>query len=81
MPLPLVSPVMTSQPASLVAVHWHPVDVVTAALPVAPSASTDALVGETENEQLAPAWVTVKTCPAMVKSPNLNWVPALGATA
>jgi hypothetical protein len=64
--VPLAPEVMESHPALLVAVHAHPLVVVTATVPVPPLAATDWLVGAIVNVQAggaggagAAAWLTV----------------------
>jgi hypothetical protein len=58
------------QEALSLAVHAHPDAVVTeTVLLVAPAADGNAVVGDTLNEQLAPACVTVNVFPATVRVP------------
>ena len=59
---------MVIHDALSLAVHAHPDAVVTeTVLPVVPAADGDAVVGDTVNEQLAPACVTVNVFPATVR--------------
>jgi len=56
LPFPLDPLVIVSQLALSLAVQVHPVVVVTeTVLPVVPAAAGDAVVGDTVNEQFAPA--------------------------
>jgi hypothetical protein len=50
-PVPVAPEVMESHPALLVAVHAHPLVVVTPTVPVPPVAATDWLVGAIVNVQ------------------------------
>ncbi len=76
-PVPLAPDVMVSQVAGLVAVQAQPDVVVTVPLAEPPDAVNDRVVGDTEKEQGAPAWVTVTTFPAMVSAPDRDVVEAL----
>jgi hypothetical protein len=80
-PEPLDPPVTVTQLAPLVAVHAHPVSVVTATLPVPPAAPTACVDDEVLNEQLAPDCVTVKVLPAIVNVPVRDDVVVAAATA
>ena len=55
--------------SGLVAVQVQPVKVVTAIEPFVEPKLTAALLGEIPNVQGAPAWFTVKFCPATVTTP------------
>ena len=76
-PVRLAPDVMVSQVAGLVAVQAQPDVVVTVPLAEPPDAVNDRVVGDTEKEQGAPAWVTVTTFPAMVSAPDRDVVEAL----
>ena len=68
------------QLALLAAVQAQPDVVVTATLAAPPLAVGDALVGDTENEQGAPACVIVTVCPAIVIVPVCGVVAVFAAT-
>ena len=72
---------MVIQPTLLVAVQLHPVPAVTVTVPVV---AADVVrfddVGLIVNVQGAPAWVTLKVCPAIVIEPVREVVPVLAAT-
>ena len=72
---------MVIHPTLLVAVQLHPVPAVT---PTVPVAAADVVrfddVGLIVNVQGAPAWVTLKVCPAIVIEPVRDVVPVLAAT-
>ena len=76
---PLLPAVIVSQLLLLVAVHEQPAPAVTPTLPVLAMEATDALKEEMEYVQGAAAWLTVKTCPAMVKDPDREPVVVLAA--
>jgi hypothetical protein len=78
---PLDPPVTVTQLAPLVAVHAHPVVVVTSTLPVPPAAATACVEAERLNVQLAPVCVTVNVLPAMVSVPVRDVVAVVAATA
>jgi len=80
LPLPLAPAVIVTQPTLLAAVQLHPLPAVTPMLPLPPPAAYDALVGEIEYVQLAPAWLTVNVCPAIVNVPLLELVLVFAAT-
>jgi uncharacterized protein YhhL (DUF1145 family) len=66
LPVPFDPAVTVTQLAPLVAVHAHPVVVVTATLPVPPAAANAWFDAEMLNAQPAAACVTVKLRPAIV---------------
>ena len=69
------------QPTLLVADQLHPVPAVT---PTVPVAAAEVVrfddVGLIVNVHGAPAWVTLKVCPAIVIEPVREVVPVLAAT-
>jgi hypothetical protein len=70
LPLPLAPLVIVSQVgAFVVAVHAHPVAVVTLLEPDAPAAAADRLDGEMLNEQVPAAWFTVNVWPPTDNEP------------
>jgi hypothetical protein len=70
LPLPLALPVTINQVGMLlVALHEQPAGAVIAVDPVPPPAATDALIGDSEYVQAAPAWLTVNVCPPIVSVP------------
>jgi hypothetical protein len=68
------------QDTLFVAVHVHPLWVVTLTLPVPPDELNDWLVGEIVKAQDIPCWVMVKVCPAIVRVPVLWLVDVLVET-
>ena len=80
LPLPLLPEVMVIQPALLEAVQEQPLGVVILTDPVPPVEVKDWLVGEMEELQPTPDWVTMKVWPATVIVPVLDEVPELAAT-
>ena len=80
MPLPLLPPVMLSQPALLLAVQPQPLPAITLTVPLPLLAACDRLVGEIEYVQPAPDWLTVKVLPAIVSVPLRLLVELFDAT-
>jgi hypothetical protein len=71
LPLPFVPPVTVSHDGAVVTdVHEHPAGEVTVVDPLPPDATTEALVGESDTEQVIPACVTVNVWPAIVTVPT-----------
>ena len=79
-PLPLAPPVTVSQAALLVAVHAHPVPLVTAVVNAPPAEVSVRDVGETVKVQPAPLCVTVTVLPATVSVPT-RWAVDVFAVA
>ena len=81
MPVPLAPALIVIHPALLTAVQLQPVPAVTVTVPVA---AVDVVrfddVGLIVNVHGAPAWVTLKVCPAIVIEPVREVVPVLAAT-
>lgn len=69
------------QDASLVAVQTQPSAAVTETVPVLPPAAAPAAVGVIVGSHGAPAWVTVKIAPAMVRVPERGVAVALASTS
>jgi hypothetical protein len=69
LPVPELPEFIVIQEKLLVAIQTQPPLAVTLALPLPPAAPIDALAGEMAYEQPAPAWVTVKLAPAIVRAP------------
>ena len=80
MPLPVAPALMLIHVALLVAVHAQPLAAVTVTVPVIPAAVTFADVGEIVEVQGAPACVTVKVFPPIVRVPVRDVVAVFGAT-
>jgi hypothetical protein len=80
LPLPLAPDVMVIHDVLLLAVHGHPLAVVTLIDLLPPSFPTCTLVGEIVYEHDVAAWLTVKDRPAAVIVP-LRAPPRLTATA
>jgi hypothetical protein len=70
LPLPELPPVIVIQPAFDVAVHVHPVIVVTPNDPGPPPDATLSPVGLREYAQATPAWLTVNVWPPAVIVPD-----------
>lgn len=81
LPLPLAPLSMVSQAAPLDAVHAHAAGSVTATVPCAPAAATEAPVGASAAVQTTPAWVTVKVWPPTVIVPVREASAVFAATA
>lgn len=79
-PEPLIWEMMLIQLALLADIHVQPAGAVTDTVPLPPPAGMVWLVGEIEYEHAAPAWVTVKTCPAAVMVPERDVVLLFAAT-
>lgn len=79
-PLPVGVPFTVTQDALLEADHVHPAPAVTLTEPLPPVAGNVWLPGEMLYVHAAPAWLSVKVCPAAVIVPVLDVVSALGAT-
>jgi hypothetical protein len=80
LPLPLLPAVMVIQLELLEEAQLQVAPAVTLTLPVLPLEASEALEGEILYVQAAPAWVTVKACPAMVRVPVRELVAVFAAT-
>lgn len=81
MPLPVAPALIVIHASLLEAVQLQPAGAVTVTVPAAPPATTFADVGEIVELHGAPACVTVKVFPPIVRVPVREAVPALGATS
>jgi hypothetical protein len=81
-PLPLLAEVIVINAALLIAVQLQPAPAVTFAVAAPPLEEKLCEVGfiEKEHPPVAPLWVTVKICPAMVIVPVLGVVAAFAVT-
>jgi hypothetical protein len=84
-PVPDPVPAMVIHATLLVAVHAHPLEVVSVIVPVSPAPTAVREVGVMEYVQAAAAWLTWNVCPAMVTVPLRALVavfaPTLSVTA